>query len=442
MASNGYLFEGGRFVPPKLGQAAERTAHLRVGPGRSLWRYRDGVYVPNGEEWLAGFVRRTLGEEFRENRLREVRAWCRANVDAKLPRQPSTDYINVANGLLWWKETPPRLEPHSPDVTSIIQIPVSWEPEAKCAGMERFLRRVLPRQDLAKCYRLVLEWMGYMLVPSARLKRALLLEGPGDTGKSTLLNVFGALLGPANVSHATLQSIADDRFAAADLYGRLANISADLDARAVQRTGMFKMLVSGDPMRVERKFEQPFNYRPFTRLVFSANEAPGTTDQSDAYYGRWLILPMHARLDLREQDPHLVDELTSPGELAGLLRNAVAALKILMARGRFDPPPVMLHAAKEYRARTDTVVGFVEDACLSDPQARERAGVLYEAYGHWCRENGRQAMGRQRVAEHLKDVYALRYAPRHAGYPTWFGLRLRTPADQHKQEGHGDFGDS
>jgi hypothetical protein len=35
-------------------------------------------------------------------------------------------------------------------------------------------------------------------------------------------------LGSENVSHASLQELSDDRFAAADMYGKLANICADL----------------------------------------------------------------------------------------------------------------------------------------------------------------------------------------------------------------------
>jgi putative DNA primase/helicase len=79
-----------------------------------------------------------------------------------------------------------------------------------------------------------------------------MLDGPGDTGKSTLLALFEELLGTRNVSNATLQSIAHDRFAGADLYGKLANISADLDAKAIQSTGVFKILTGGqDSLRVE-----------------------------------------------------------------------------------------------------------------------------------------------------------------------------------------------
>jgi len=411
-----------KFVPPKLGRRAEAEGHLRIGPGRSLWRYENGVYRPDGAEWLEGFVRTHLQDEYRENRMREVRSWCKANPEGRLPTQPDIRYINVANGILHWKETPPRLEPHSPDVPSLIQIPVEWRgTEAECPAVFGFLRRVLPDEETVL---LVMEWIGYLLIPTARFKRSVMLEGPGDTGKSTLLDLIAAMVGPANVSHASLQSIAEDKFTAADLYGKLANVCADLDAHALRRTGAFKMIVSGDPMRAEHKFERAFTYQPFARLMFSANEAPGTADQSDAFYLRWLIVPMRRPIPQGAQ-VEMIKRLTTPDELAGLLTHAVAALRRLVNRGRFDPPEAVTMAGDSYRERTDTVVGFVRERATLDPEARERSSSVYEAYARWCKENGRQALGSGKFIEHLGAAFPVSRA-RVEGTYRWKGLELRS----------------
>jgi putative DNA primase/helicase len=55
-----------------------------------------------------------------------------------------------------------------------------------------------------------------------------LCSGSGDNGKSVFLKLLKMFLGSENVSHASLQELSDDRFAAADMYGKLANICADL----------------------------------------------------------------------------------------------------------------------------------------------------------------------------------------------------------------------
>lgn len=417
--------EGQGFVPPKLGEHAERAGHLRIGPGGSLWRYLDGVYIDDGEEWLAELVRDELGERFRRNRLTEVRAWCLAHTSAKLNILPPADVINVANGTLHWRENPPRLEPHDPGIASFVQVPVAWDPKATCPAIFAFLERVLDSDDLEAHRALLLEWIGHLLVPRNRYKKSLLAVGPGDTGKSTLMRLIEALLGERNVSHVTLQSITDDRFGAADLFGKLANISADLDATALKKAGMFKALTGDDTVRIEKKYHDAFSARLFVKLMFSANEAPGTADQSDAFYSRWIILPMRRKLAEDEQQPNLIEKMTTPEELSGLLLHAVANLRELTVRGRFQEPEAVRLAGAEYRTRTDTVRGYVEDRCELEPEGRTTETQLFEDYTEWCHRSNRHGLGKARFKEHLQDVYPIvEWRKKYSGYPTWFGIRI------------------
>jgi len=421
---------GGGFVPPELGTAAERDLLLRLGPDGSLWhdRDREGVFRPDGDQVLGGYVREQLGDEFRRNRLAEVVAWCRSNAGAKLPTQPSEDFINVKNGILYWKEDPPRLEAHDPALGSIIQLPVEWNPAVEADEFVRFCNQTMPGEgaERAECSRVLVEAMGYTLIPSTRMKKAFLFDGPTNTAKSTLLRVWDSLLGERNVSSQTLQALSDERFAGAELYGRLANICADLDAKAVQKSGRFKMLVSGDAITVERKYRHPFVFRPHARLIFSANEAPATADQSDAYYDRWLIMPMIRQFAPAQQDRWLIEKLTTPAELSGILNYAVKGLRRLWKRHGFDEPPVMVEASRRYRAKTDTLVGFVQAHCVLDPSARERSGTVYADYEDWCRHGNRRAIGRERFIERMGENYPVEYKPNYSGHPTWAGIRLRS----------------
>ena len=417
--SKTFLFPEGTFNPPRLGRAAEDASNLRRGPGNSLWRYQDGLYLPDGEEWLAGYVRDILQEDFREGRLREVKAWCKANFANVIPTQPSTEFINVQNGILYWQDATPRLVAHSPDIPTIMRIEAAWDPGADCPNLMKFLGTVIPED----CLSFFFEWTGYLLIPTSKFQRALMLEGPRDTGKSTLLFVIGTLLGNS-ASHHALQSICDDRFTPADLYGRLVNIYADIDSRSVESSGRFKAIVTGDAISAERKFGQPFSFRPFTRLIFSANEPPGTKDQSDAYYKRWLVLPMHHQVADKQQDANLEKRLTTDAELSGLLARSIEGLQRLTDRGRFIVPKPMQDAVQQYRRNTDTVVGWGEETIQLETKGRVRLSEAFENYTAWCDANNRRALGRQRFKEHALTAFPrLRTATRD-GYPQLVGMRL------------------
>ena len=112
--------------------------------------------------------------------------------------------------------------------------------------------------------------------------------GKGDNGKSTFLKLFEHFLGIKNVSHASLHELNADKFAIADLSGKLVNICADLKSEKLPNTGVFKMLVSGDVIRAQRKHGQPFDFANYAKLIYSTNQIPESHDITYAYFKRWI----------------------------------------------------------------------------------------------------------------------------------------------------------
>jgi putative DNA primase/helicase len=73
----------------------------------------------------------------------------------------------------------------------------------------------------------------------------LICVGGEDNGKSILLKLIGAFLGPENTSNRTLHSLVANQFATADLHGKLANIFADISSKKLVDLETFKVLSSG-----------------------------------------------------------------------------------------------------------------------------------------------------------------------------------------------------
>ncbi len=113
-----------------------------------------------------------------------------------------------------------------------------------------------------------LQLLGYCLYRTSKYQKALLCVGKLANGKSTFLSLFEHFLGKKNTSHVSLQDVMNNRFASAGLYGKLANISADLKNDKLTNSGPFKMLVSGDPMKAEKKHCQPFDFENYAKLIF------------------------------------------------------------------------------------------------------------------------------------------------------------------------------
>jgi len=420
--STSEFFSEQGFVPARLGQRLADEGRVQLGHDGRPYRYLEGVYRPDAASWAAGQVRDLLGERYRRRHLDEVMSWLKAT-QPTIPLEQPIEFLNLNSGLLDWSSG--NVRPHDPAALSTIRIPHRWNPEAKSPATDAFLIEVLPGDAID----FLLEVIGHCLIPDNRLQRSVMLVGPGGNGKGTLLNLIRALLGPANVSARSLHALAENKFAAADLVGKLANVCGDLDARAIERSDVFKMVTGGDVMSGEHKFGHAFTFVPFCRLLFSANEVPPSADQTRAYFDRWLPVPMTCRFRGTEQeDPDLLRKLTAEAELEGLLVQAVEALRRLMKRGHFDIPASVKGEAARFQEHVDTVIAFLGDSCEVDLTAWTSRRELYTAYTRWCGANGRRPLASRNVySKLLEQLPSLTERPRQ-GVRGFTGLRVAAGA--------------
>ena len=82
--------------------------------------------------------------------------------------------------------------------------------------------------------------------------------GKGDNGKSVLLNLIESFLGAENVSHVSLKDMNEDRFAKAELFGKMANICGDLESHKILDISAFKQLSSGDTLERRKRIKIRF----------------------------------------------------------------------------------------------------------------------------------------------------------------------------------------
>lgn len=415
--SNGNGKAPPKFIARRLAEELAAETPIAAAASGKLYTYRDGAYRPDGERDLRERITAELGDEWRRSRADETIAFLRDSAP-RLWSEPPRDRINVANGILDLKAG--HLSPHSPDFLSPVQIGASYDPEATCPAVDQFLADVLTPELIP----LVHELAGYLVTPDNSLQAAMMFLGEGANGKSTLLTLLTRLLGTENVSTVALHRLDEDRFSAADLEGRLANVFADLDARALQASSIFKAITGGDAITGERKYAPAFSFRPYARLLYSANEPPPTPDSSDAFFRRWTIIPFDRRFGPGEADRRLLDKLTTPSELSGLLRHGLRALPALRERGAFATTDATDEAAQRFRIDSDSVAGFLGESCELDVDAREPRTSLFNAYREWCVENNRRALGKQRFNRRVEALHPTLTVGPIQGIHYWHGIAL------------------
>lgn len=360
-----------------------------------LYSYNNetGIYEPNGDTVVRSVTESTLESFYSQNEANEIlhRITSGSYRDRRAFGADERDpKVCLNNGVLSLPDG--EFTDHSPDHLFLQHAPVDWDPEADCPNFDAFLDEILESDEDKQ---LIYEMLGYCLYPGYPFAKSLFMYGDGSNGKSTLLDVFERILGVENVSSRGLVELEENRFAVADLYRSYANICGDLPDKAVEHTGTFKKLTGGDLVTGEEKFNDPYSFRNTAKLIFSANDPPNISDESNAMYRRLLLLnfpteftdPGKPGPDKREQS-ELLAEIASPEELSGILNRAVDALVGVFDRGGFGQSDSTEDVREQYKRASNPVYAFCNTCLQNDQEGQIEKQELYTIYNRWARETG------------------------------------------------------
>ena len=292
----------------------------------------------------------------------------------QLWESPPIDIINLKNGLYDLNQH--KLLPHRADHFSIVQLPVVYNPKSKCPGWDKFITGVYPKDAQSLAY----EITAWLMSPFMGVQSAILLLGEGSNGKSTFLNGMQAFLGASNFCSFSLHKLETDRFATAQLLGKLANICPDLPNKKLESTSILKALTGGDSLIGEHKFKNCFTFKCSPRLVFSANEMPSSTDYSEGFFRRWIIVPFEKQFkDNPALARKLSAQLASQDELSGLLNKAIEIFPHVLQDG-ITISESMREIAEENRLFNDPVALWIQANIEVNTNSWEPTDRLYDAY--------------------------------------------------------------
>jgi putative DNA primase/helicase len=272
------------------------------------------------------------------------------------------------------------LREHDVGFYSTVQMKAKYDPEAKCPRFIQFLHSTLDEPEIS----LMQEIYGYFLVPITKAQKSFLLCGLPNVGKSTILTVLQEhLLGAENVSNNPLQSLSD-RFQPAELFGKMANIFADLPNKKIDDASMFKAVTGEDYITGERKHKDPFSFKPFARFLYSCNDIPRNYgDRSEAFYRRLIIIRFSKQIRQDDRDFNLVDKLSL--ERDGILRWAIDGLKRVIANNyQFTETDRTKAEVMAYKIQNNSVLAFLDEMCVVEPGATSYRQEIFDVYGGFC----------------------------------------------------------
>lgn len=249
---------------------------------------------------------------------------------------------------------------------------------------------------------LLQEIFGYCLLYTNHLKYFYLFLGPGDTGKSIVLNVLKEILGINNVSALSLQQISNPAqiFITSQLFGKFANIMGDLSKKPLEDSSVIKQLTGGDLINAQKKGKDGFEFHNVARIIFALNELAQNLDKSLEFYNRSLIIPFKA----------IPEEKKIPGlshkdfDIEGIIIWALQGLQRLIKNNwQYSITETNFKLVRQYKENDNNIIQFTNECIITKENNNVKVKDLYSIYSNYCIENGYKPLGRNKFVEELKS---------------------------------------
>jgi putative DNA primase/helicase len=254
--------------------------------------------------------------------------------------------------------------------------------------------RVFPKDSVELAW----EILGDLITSDRSIQKAICVVGEGGNGKSVFCQLCINFVGEQNVAHLSLQKLDNDRFAPARLYGKLANICTDLPGSRAEESATFKAITGCDRITGELKYRDTFEFRPFARLIFSANHFPATRYGSQSYFDRWLLIPFERRFRGSERDiprSDLDNRISAAREMSGALNRALPAIRRLRKTNRFSETESVRRACQDFEVTSDPFRIWLEAETECTPSGFISQSALHAAHAQACLQANRAPITKQ-----------------------------------------------
>lgn len=324
---------------------------------------------------------------------------------------PQFDVVAFNNGVVDFglSRANPHALPFSPHYHVTYSHPYDFNPKAKCPRWTSFLDEVLPDKDQREILQM---FLGLGLVQrgdaynpydgkmSNKIELCLMMIGGGANGKSVIFEVMCALFGRDRISkmdYAELTADGDEGMRGRyPIRNAIFNWSSDSDPKKFgkKNTGMFKRLVSGEPVPYRKLGENVLEAKTLPYLIFSLNDTPESGDASLGMIRRLQYVYFEVTIPKAKQDPLLAAKIIKT-ELSGVFNWVLEGERLLRKRKFVFPDTKKTERLRILTyLRTNPVVSWITAYHMRpDRQARNevplwiQSSVLYNSMLQFCNDN-------------------------------------------------------
>ena len=405
-----------------------------------MWIYKEGVYVPQGKSFVREFSRKILEQAYTTQLANAIVSKIETDTFIEHDEFFNTnivDEVPLVNGILNIRTR--VLSGHTPEKIFFNKLPVIYDESKDCKNIHEHFNATLKDKESVN---VMMEIFGYLLLKEYKIEKAFMFVGYGRNGKSKTIELMKRFIGAENCSSLPLRSLYEESFSLSELFGRMANLAADLSKTDLKETGIIKSLIGRDTIQAKRKYLRDLNFVNYAKMVFAANELPKIYDTTDGFWTKWVLLEFPYKFVtqdvfdttenksmLKIMDPDIIEKLTNEEELSGLLNFALDGFDRLMEKKDFSYSKSTADVKDMWIRKSDSFTAFCYDhleECEYEYITKKRLRKIYHKY---TKKHKVGSCSDKAIYITLENIFGVTDSQNSEHDRIWDGIRLKNMED-------------
>jgi putative DNA primase/helicase len=276
--------KGFELSPTKAARSVREKMHLVMSEDSPVvYRWDGKIYRPDGERIIDQAICKLVGDELTAKKLSEVLRRVRNDLlDNPVVFDPDPYLLGVKNGVA--NILTGEVREYRPEDLILDQIPVSFDPAARCPAFLAFLESITP--NVSDRITLI-DWLVATAIKEP-LPYVLFLLGLGRNGKGIYERLLKKFFGQTAFRDMPLAEVSKNNFAAGGFYRKRGWIASETGKKkAAIGTDFIKLTSGNGVIDSDRKNQSRIQFEPYFQTVVDTNTMPKIEDSSIGWQERF-----------------------------------------------------------------------------------------------------------------------------------------------------------
>ncbi len=247
----------------------------------------------------------------------------------------------------------------------------------------------------------LLRVIGAAMSSIRNFKKAVIILGAPDSGKSKILDLIEMAVGRQYVTCKSFDKIGSEKAIASYTGGKRVNLSRDIKLGLIKEDDGFKSVISCEEITGRSLYQNEISVTPKVMFIAASNAFPIFKNADDACLNRLVVIKIKGFNGI--PDPNFSKKLFA--EKDSICSAAIDKLKEFICSGYdFCMSDESKKLLEQEKAKLHTVESFIEEHYEPDPNGSVSSVKLYEHYREWCKDNAIDPTGRNTFYDEVCQI--------------------------------------